>query len=382
MNSTLQLIKKGAYVCTLLIALAAPGYGEQSRRGLFEGSLAGGGKIVFFVQGNHAISAYVFNTAAHQASFGGAAVADDGAFALTTFPAGTITGHVTPNLISATVAAQNVTASRVQIFGASDDVGGRFSGNAVASSGSSFDARFLVDSQGRIFFVGTQGSTVIGGFGTTTVHPAATAKAAMTQGGEIENENEIEHGDEIEDEHEDDSAPHFSGVFTITLITGQTSSGTLDFSHGRLTATFPINGVSFTFRGGQESSENHLINVSTRGFVTTGQGQLIGGFIISGGPKLVLIRALGPTLAPFGVSPVLADPQFRLVEGQTVLAQNDSWRSNANAGDIVASGLSPRNASEPAVLLRLEPGAYTTVVTGANNAAGISLVEVYEIEHD
>ena len=36
---------------------------------------------------------------------------------------------------------------------------------------------------------------------------------------------------------------------------------------------------------------------------------MIGGFIIRGGPKMVLIRALGPSLTNFGVSPVLADPK-------------------------------------------------------------------------
>ncbi len=375
-----QLLLRGAFGCALLLALATPGLAEQSKRGLFEGTLPSGGRIVFFVQGNHAISAYVFNTATHQALFGGAAIAANGAFSVTTFPSGTVTGTVGLNSITANVVGQSVTAVRVQIFGPSDDVGGRFSGNALASGGSSFDARFLVDTQGRIFFIGTQGSTVIGGFGIITVRPAANASAARTQSGEIE--NEMEHEDEMEDEHEDENAPKFSGTFAITLVTGQNITGTLGFSHGRFTATFPFNGLTFTFRGTQESSENHLINVSTRGFVSTGQGQLIGGFIVSGGPKLVLIRALGPTLAGFGVSPTLADPQLKLVQGQTVLAQNDNWQSNADAAETSVSGLAPRNSNEPAVLVRLEPGAYTPVITGANNATGIALVEVYEIEHD
>ena len=65
--------------------------------------------------------------------------------------------------------------------------------------------------------------------------------------------------------------------------------------HNLVTST--LGGVTYSFRAPQESSENHLANISTRGFVNTGQGQLIGGFIINGGPKLVLIRALGPSLA-------------------------------------------------------------------------------------
>jgi hypothetical protein len=37
---------------------------------------------------------------------------------------------------------------------------------------------------------------------------------------------------------------------------------------------------------------------------------------------------------------------------------------------------------ESCILIRLEPGAYTAVVTGANDTTGIALIEVYEINHD
>ena len=49
---------------------------KVSRRGFYEGDLAGGGKIVFFVQGNHALSTYIFDVAMQQADFGGGAIAE------------------------------------------------------------------------------------------------------------------------------------------------------------------------------------------------------------------------------------------------------------------------------------------------------------------
>jgi len=146
--------------------------------------------------------------------------------------------------------------------------------------------------------------------------------------------------------------------------------------------TFTWNGVVYTFRAPQESSDNHLANISTRGFVNTGQGQLIGGFIIRGGPKMVLIRALGPSLTSFGVSPVLADPKLQLYENDTLLKEDDDWQTNSNAADIIKTGIPPTNPKEAAVLVRLEPGYYTTVVTGADGGTGIALVEVYEIDKD
>ena len=89
----------------------------------------------------------------------------------------------------------------------------------------------------------------------------------------------------------------------------------LTFGHGAQLGDFTLAGMTYFFRAPQESSENHLANISTRGFVHTGQGQLIGGFIITGGPKLVLVRALGPSLAAQGVSPALDNPVLKLMSG-------------------------------------------------------------------
>jgi hypothetical protein len=165
-------------------------------------------------------------------------------------------------------------------------------------------------------------------------------------------------------------------------VTGQVVTGNLTFSRGFLLGDFTLNGVTYTFRAPQQSSENHLANISTRGFVNTGQGQLIGGFIITGGPKLVLVRAIGPTLANAGVSPTLQDPVLQIFNGETLLRENDNWQTASNASDVVASGAPPQDARESAILMRLEPGFYTAVIRGVNDTTGISLIEVYEIDRD
>ena len=159
-------------------------------------------------------------------------------------------------------------------------------------------------------------------------------------------------------------------------------TGHITFSKGMLLGDLTLNGVTYTFRAPKASSDNHLANISTRGFVSTGQGQLIGGFIITGGPKMVIIRALGPSLVERGVTPALADPTLQLFSGETLLRENNNWQSAANANDMIASGIAPTNASESAMLIRLEPGFYTTVVRGVNDTTGIALVEVYEADRD
>lgn len=125
-----------------------------------------------------------------------------------------------------------------------------------------------------------------------------------------------------------------------------------------------------------------MINVSTRARVGTGDDVLIGGLVVAGpGNKRVLFRALGPSLASFGVSGVLADPVLEIhAAGGGLLATSDSWRSNEAA--VAATGLAPGNDAEAAVVLELPPGSYTAIVRGANGGEGVAIVEAYDLARD
>lgn len=382
----------------LLLAFAAPGRAEESHRGFFEADLASGGKAVFFLQGNHAISIYVFNVASSTVSFAGGDVADDGTFSIISSDGATISGSLKDDddsksdddFVTATVAGQAVTAARTPTFGPSDDIPGRFTGTARAADGSSFDVKLVIDSQNRIFFIAADGSNVLGGFGAVTLTAGAAAlKAPATdkQGdddppGDDRGDDHGQDADDLEDFNEDLNDDHPNASFSLTLLSGESLTGTLTYGHGAQLGDFTLAGTTYFFRAPQESSENHLANISTRGFVQTGQGQLIGGFIITGGPKLVLVRALGPSLAAQGVSPVLANPVLKLMSGATELRSNDDWQSADNSDDIIQTSIPPTQVNESSILIRLEPGAYTAVVTGANDGTGIALIEVYEMKFD
>ena len=129
-----------------------------------------------------------------------------------------------------------------------------------------------------------------------------------------------------------------------------------------------------------------LINISTRGVVQTGGNVMIGGLIITGtGPKTVLLRVLGPTLAqpPFNVPGVLADPFLELHDASgTIIASNDNWQQAANANSIPTSpkNYRPPNAAEAAILMDLNPGRYTAIVRGVNNTTGNALMEAYDLD--
>ncbi len=128
-------------------------------------------------------------------------------------------------------------------------------------------------------------------------------------------------------------------------------------------------------------SNSLLGNLSTRGFVDTGDGVLIGGFIVgTGSSGRIAVRALGPSLKNFGIASVLADPILELhdTNGATIRT-NDNWLTDPGATELLAAGLSPDNANEAAILSELAPGTYTAVVRGDGSSNGVALVEAYNL---
>ena len=123
------------------------------------------------------------------------------------------------------------------------------------------------------------------------------------------------------------------------------------------------------------------LNLSTRMQVQTGANVGIGGFIITGSaPMHLLLRAIGPSLAP-GVPDALADTVLELHGPSAfVTITNDNWRDDPDQeAAIIATGIPPANDLESAIDVTLNPGAYTSIVRGKNNTSGVGLVEMYNL---
>jgi hypothetical protein len=122
-------------------------------------------------------------------------------------------------------------------------------------------------------------------------------------------------------------------------------------------------------------------NISTRAQVGTGDDVMIGGFIVGGTSSAkLMVRAMGPSLSAFGVSGVLPDPVLELYDKDgSLIYRNDNWRSE-QAQQIIDSGITPADEHESAIVVTLEPGAYTAVVHDAGGADGVALVEVYALD--
>ena len=106
---------------------------------------------------------------------------------------------------------------------------------------------------------------------------------------------------------------------------------------------------------------------------------MIGGFIVTGNDsKRVVVRGIGPSLEGAGVQGVIADPVLRLFRSNgTEFAFNDNWTDTQGA-DLQTIGLAPTHPFESAIVATLDPGAYTTIVSGKGGATGVGLVEVYD----
>src|SRR5438270_146510 len=132
-----------------------------------------------------------------------------------------------------------------------------------------------------------------------------------------------------------------------------------------------------------EPTPHQLRNISTRGFVGTGDAVLIGGFIVGGNGMVngkVLIRAAGPSLTAQGVTGALQDPILRLFDSHgTVLLSNNNWKDTQQA-EIQATGLAPTDDRESAILASLPAGSFTAIVTGAGNTTGIARVDVFNVQ--
>lgn len=123
-----------------------------------------------------------------------------------------------------------------------------------------------------------------------------------------------------------------------------------------------------------------LLNVSTRGFVGTGDNVMIAGMILEqdAGSNRIVARAIGPSLGAFGVSDPLSDPVLELRNSQgAMIASNDNWR-DGEAEALVAVGLAPTNDSESAIFMQMPSGAYTAIVRGKEDATSVGLVEILQ----
>jgi hypothetical protein len=132
-----------------------------------------------------------------------------------------------------------------------------------------------------------------------------------------------------------------------------------------------------------QAADSVLANISTRGGVQTGNDVLIGGFALGAdnNSARIAIRGLGPSLAQYGLSDVLADPVLELHDSNGALVSNDNWTDDpVSAAELVANGIAPQDEHESGIFTALLPGQYTVILAGKDGGVGIGLVEIYNLK--
>lgn len=140
--------------------------------------------------------------------------------------------------------------------------------------------------------------------------------------------------------------------------------------------------ATFTVAPVAPPAAGHIVNLSIRSRAGTGSDTLIVGFVIeSADPRLVLLRAIGPTLADFGVTGALRNPALRLVRQGITVSFNDDWGGAAQIADVgaqVGAFPLPPASADAALAANLSRGAYSALITGADQTTGLVLAEIYD----
>jgi hypothetical protein len=136
----------------------------------------------------------------------------------------------------------------------------------------------------------------------------------------------------------------------------------------------------------RRGSSERITNVSVRGALIESSDLLVTGFTVGGvGIRPIVVRAVGPTLAEFGVPGVLPDPLlevFRQGSGDSLpFAVNDSWNEQVMPAAASYGGFPLLSQSaDAAILASLPAGSYTARVGTGSSGSGQVLVELYDAD--
>jgi hypothetical protein len=124
-----------------------------------------------------------------------------------------------------------------------------------------------------------------------------------------------------------------------------------------------------------------LVNLSTRGRMSTGHAAMVGGFIPDE-IMTVLITATGPSLENIDGSDAVQDPILRLYHGRRVIAENDNWADSPFADYLREEGLAPADPRESAIIITISPwarSAYTAIMHSVGGSSGIGQVGIRKL---
>lgn len=340
--ATMKMLLPRYLVCSFLLLTAGLALGQLAPAGGGSAQVAPGEYFIFGSEGTFAYgSGFTYiNYGTREFDSILTNLSPNGSFSGISQSTGrVVTGQVLSTSITMTYNGVTASASKLSVYGPTRALAGNWLGVIVDPSFGVGSLHFGVSAQGGVLVISYLGFQFDAGLGTI-------------------------------DEN---------GNYVVPLLSGATATGRFLPSFGKALGSVNLStGVTQSYTA-VRAVPSRLENISTRGFVGSGEQVLVGGFIIGDGGKTVFIDAKGPSLAAFGVASPVQATQISLYLGSQQIASNNGWRNNANSGEIVASGLAPANDRESALQVALEPGAYTVIVSSGDGSTGIGLVEVFGV---
>lgn len=182
---------------------------------------------------------------------------------------------------------------------------------------------------------------------------------------------------------------------------------------GATNATLAINGVQPTDSGSYQAlytdpamagrgsqglllsvgPVNRFLNLSARVTLAAGAGEnSLSGFVVAGSApgKKLIVRAIGPSLAGFGVANPLRSPVLRLYESGGKRYENGYVYPAVVGGPTYESDLAdslarcgafpiPAGTEDVVLMMPFLPGNYVAEVTSRDQTGGMVLLEIYEV---
>jgi sugar lactone lactonase YvrE len=171
------------------------------------------------------------------------------------------------------------------------------------------------------------------------------------------------------------------------LITGAAAANAGDYACIVTNVAGSVTSAAATPKLSSNVNASRVSNFSVRAPTgpdaqTLNLGLVVAGPSATAGPP-VLVRAIGPSLAAFGVTGFLADPKLELYAGATKINENDNWGDDPqviSVANLYAAFRLGATTSKDAALYQpsLAAGAYTMVITGPGLSTGIVLAEIYD----
>ncbi|MEY2481541.1 MAG: hypothetical protein QOK24_69, partial [Verrucomicrobiota bacterium] len=184
------------------------------------------------------------------------------------------------------------------------------------------------------------------------------------------------------------NANYTSDAFTATqpgtykflaTYSGDGNNNSIATVCGVASQTFTVNGPPPSPTPTPTATPAQALNISTRMRTEQGDKAMIGGFIITGNAsKSLVLRGIGPSLSSFNLNDLLLDPELELRgPSNNLIFKNKNWKDDQRPL-IEGTNFQPKDDRESVIVITLNAGAYTALLTGKDNTEGIGLVEIYD----